>query len=313
MDRRKFIRNSSLLTIGSTLTGTAKAGSRQEEMKKEALLVAFLTDIHVKPDAIAEAGMAKAFRHVNGLSKKPHFIINGGDAIMDAMAADKTKTREQWDVWQRILEAENRLPVYHVIGNHDTWGWQVKDESVKNDPLYNKAWAVKEHKMPGRFYSFVQKNWKFIILDSAQENNGGYIARLDDEQYNWLEQELQNTSPDQHICIASHIPLVSFCAAMFFDDHLPNGDWKLSRALLHVDARKLIQLFTRHKNIRTCLSGHIHLQDELNYLGVKYYCNGAVSGNWWKGSFQDFAPAYAVIELYNDGTSSRKMIKYKTE
>ena len=311
MDRRKFIRNSSLLTIGSTLTGTAKAGSRQEEMKKEALLVAFLTDIHVKPDAIAEAGMAKAFRHVNGLSKKPHFIINGGDAIMDAMAADKTKTREQWDVWQRILEAENRLPVYHVIGNHDAWGWQVKDESVKNDPLYNKAWAVKEHKMPGRFYSFVQKNWKFIILDSAQENNGGYIARLDDEQYNWLEQELQNTSPDQHICIASHIPLVSFCAAMFFDDHLPNGDWKLSRALLHVDARKLTQLFTKHKNIRTCLSGHIHLQDEVDYLGIKYYCNGAISGNWWNGSFQEFAPAYAIIELFDDGSSKRTMINYQ--
>lgn len=310
MDRRKFIRNSSLLTIGSTLTGTAKAGSRQEEMKKEALLVAFLTDIHVKPDAIAEAGMAKAFRHVNGLSKKPHFIINGGDAIMDAMAADKTKTREQWDVWQRILEAENRLPVYHVIGNHDAWGWQVKDESVKNDPLYNKAWAVKEHKMPGRFYSFVQKNWKFIILDSAQENNGGYIARLDDEQYNWLEQELQNTSPDQHICIASHIPLVSFCAAMFFDDHLPNGDWKLSRALLHVDARKLTQLFTRHKNIRTCLSGHIHLQDEVQYKGVHYFCNGAISGNWWKGAFKGFDPAYALFKFHANGKVEREMVTY---
>ena len=310
MDRRKFIRNSSLLTIGSTLTGTAKAGSRQEEMKKEALLVAFLTDIHVKPDAIAEAGMAKAFRHVNGLSKKPHFIINGGDAIMDAMAADKTKTREQWDVWQRILEAENRLPVYHVIGNHDAWGWQVKDESVKNDPLYNKAWAVKEHKMPGRFYSFVQKNWKFIILDSAQENNGGYIARLDDEQYNWLEQELQNTSPDQHICIASHIPLVSFCAAMFFDDHLPNGDWKLSRALLHVDARKLTKLFTRHKNIRTCLSGHIHLQDEVQYKGVHYFCNGAISGNWWKGAFKGFDPAYALFKFHANGKVEREMVTY---
>jgi len=48
----------------------------------------------------------------------------------------------------------------------------------------------------------------------------------------------------------------------------------------------------------------------VDYLGIKYYCNGAVSGNWWKGAFQDFAPAYAVIELYDDGTSLRKMVEY---
>ncbi len=281
-----------------------------EENKKSFLSVAFISDVHVKPTEVAEAGMRKAFRHVNNLSSKPEFIINGGDAIMDALAADKIKTGAQWDVWNKVLDDENHLPIYHVIGNHDVWGWQLKDESVKSDSLYDKAWAVKQHKMPNRFYSFEKEAWKFIILDSTQENNGGYIAKLDEQQMAWLEQELKNTSSDKSICIVSHIPIVSFCSAMFFDDHLPNGDWKLSRALLHVDARKIIQLFTGYKNIRCCLSGHIHLQDEVKYKGISYYCNGAISGKWWSGDFKGFEPAYAMFQFGKNGSVKREILNY---
>lgn len=308
MDRRKFLRNSSLLTIGSGLLPTTTLMA--EEPKKSTVKVAFLTDVHVKPTEVAETGMRKAFRHVNALKDKPDFIINGGDAIMDALAADKQKTEAQWTVWNRVLAEENRLPIYHIIGNHDIWGWQLKDESAKHDPLYDKAWAIKQHAMPGRYYSFVKNNWKFIILDSTQFNGGGYIARIDEPQMAWLEEELKNTSSDQHICLASHIPIVSFCSAMFFDDHLPNGDWKLSRALLHVDARKLVQLFSGFKNIRCSLSGHIHLQDVVEYKHVKYFCNGAVSGNWWGGAFKGFDPAYALFRFEKDGSVSREMTAY---
>jgi len=307
MDRRNFIKASGILAVG---TGLMHNEATAESNKKSDLKVAFLTDVHIKPSEIAEAGMRKAFRHVNNLSTKPDFIINGGDAIMDAMAVDKAKATEQWDLWNKILAAENKLPMYHIIGNHDVWGWQVKDESIKSDPLYDKAWAVKQHNLPNRYYSFQKKNWKFIILDSTQQNGGGYIARLDDEQMAWLEQELKNTSPDLHVCIASHIPIVSFCSAMFFDDHLPNGDWKLSRALLHVDARKITQLFNGYKNIRCCLSGHIHLQDVVDYKGIQYFCNGAVSGNWWNGAFKEFEPAYALFQFGKDGAVKREMIRY---
>ena len=80
---------------------------------------------------------------------------------------------------------------------------------------------------------------------------------------------------------------------------------------MHTDFISLKKLFLAHPNIKICLSSHIHLQDELEYLGIKYYCNGAVCGNWWKGSFQEFAPGYAIIELFDDGTSARNMVTYK--
>lgn len=308
MDRRKFIQNTALASTASlTFISNTEASSKKSKLS---FIAAHITDVHVKPHPIAEEGMRKAFRHVNSLKNKPHFIINGGDAIMDAMAADKNNTQAQWDVWNRILKEENHLAIHHCIGNHDAWGWQVKDESIKTDPWYNKGWAVQQHKMPNRYYSFENADWKFIVLDSAHENNGGYIAKIDEEQFTWLETELKNTSPEKHICIVSHIPIISFCAAMFFDKNQDNGDWRLPRNLLHTDTRKLKALFKNYSNIRCCISGHIHLQDEVEYLGIKYFCNGAVSGNWWKGAFQDFEPAYALLRFYKNGIVEREMIEY---
>jgi hypothetical protein len=307
MDRRKFLRNSSVISIGASILPSAVSAN---PVKKQALKVVFLSDVHVKPTAISEAGMRKAFRHINQMKEKPDFILNGGDSIMDAMNADKKETEIQWNLWNKILREENKIPIYHAIGNHDAWGWQLKDAAVKSDPLYDKAWVIKEQKMPGRYYSFEKKNWKFIILDSAHENNGGYIARIDEAQLGWLEQELKNTSSDQHICLVSHIPIVSFCAALFADENQANGDWKISRALLHTDARKLVQLFSAYKNIRSALSGHIHLQDAVEYKKISYYCNGAVSGNWWNGAFKGFDPAFALFDFNKDGSVHRNMVFY---
>jgi 3',5'-cyclic AMP phosphodiesterase CpdA len=307
MDRRKFLLNSSLISIGSSILPATVSAT---PAKKENLKVVFLSDVHVKPTAVSEAGMRKALRHINTLKNKPDFILNGGDSIMDAMNADKASTEVQWNLWKKILQEENRLPIFHAIGNHDAWGWQLKDPSVKSDPLYDKAWVIKEHNMPARFYSFQKKNWKFIILDSAHENNGGYIAKIDDAQFAWLEEELKKTSSDQHICLISHIPIVSFCAAMFSDENLPNGDWKISRALLMTDTRKLVQLFSGYKNIRCALSGHIHLQDAVQYKNISYYCNGAVSGNWWNGAFKGFDPAFAIFDFNKDGSVQREIVSY---
>ncbi|MCE3282096.1 MAG: metallophosphoesterase [Chitinophagaceae bacterium] len=305
MHRRRFLQTTAITAALGLVSTQAFTASK----KKKSFRVAFLTDVHVKPTAKAEQGMRNAFRHVNS-QERIDFIINGGDSIMDALNATKEKVQEQWDVWHKVLKEENKLPLRHILGNHDAWGWQMKDETVKTDPLYDKAWAVKEHGLQKPYYSFDHVGWKFIVLDSAHENNGGYIARIDEPQFSWLENELRSTDPDTHICITSHIPVVSFCSALFTDKNLDNGDWRISRALLHVDARRLIDLFKQFTNIRCCLSGHIHMQDKVEYSGIDYYCNGAVSGNWWNGAFKGFAPAYAIFDFHRDGSVKRTMVNY---
>lgn len=256
--------------------------------------------------------MAKALQHLQSQRHKPAFIINGGDAIMDALAADKQKTQQQFDLFRSILAKENSLPIYHTIGNHDIWGWFLKQkDTVETDRLYGKQWVVEELAMPARYYSFTKGKWKFIVLDSTQLNpEGGYIAFVDPPQLEWLRQELTSAPSDNFICIVSHIPILSICAGLFFDKTEPNGDLKIQRNLMHTDFLSLKKLFAQHANIKVCLSGHIHLQDEVDYLGIKYYCNGAISGNWWNGSFQEFAPAYALFDFFDDGRCERTMIQY---
>jgi 3',5'-cyclic AMP phosphodiesterase CpdA len=307
--KRKTFLKTSATVIGSSFL---PAWSFAENKKRKTIRFAHITDIHVKPGIIPETGMARAFQHAQQLHPKVDFIINGGDSIMDALEADKQKAQIQWDLFHNILQKENSLPTYHCIGNHDIWGWFVKENKLNNEDLYGKNWIQETLGMKNRFYSFTKDKWHFIILDSTQLNPaGGYIAFLDPEQLEWLKQELSDNAKEKFICIVSHIPILSICAGLFFDKTEANGDLKIQRNLMHTDFLVLKKIFQQYSNIKLCISGHIHLQDELNYLGIKYYCNGAVSGNWWNGSFQEFAPAYAVIELNDDGSFRRTMINYE--
>ena len=307
MKRKSFLQTTAAV-IGA---GFLPSFSKAETLKKRPIRFAHLTDIHVKPGIIPETGMAKALQHVQSLKDRPDFIINGGDLIMDALEADKAKTQTQWDLAKNILQKENSLPIYHTIGNHDIWGWFIKNNRPEDDKLYSKAWVLETLQMKNRYYSFDKANWHFIVLDSTQLNPaGGYIGKLDPEQFDWLQQDLKNTPSSQYIIIISHIPILSICSSQFFGKTETNGDLMIKRNLMHTDYLVLKKIFMNYPNIKVCISGHIHLQDELEYLGIRYYCNGAVSGNWWGGAFQEFAPAYAVMELHDDGTTTRTMMKY---
>lgn len=308
MKRKTFLLSGAAAAAGSLLPQSGAA----EEVNRKPLRFAHLTDMHLKPGIIPEQGVTKALHHVQGLKKPVEFIINGGDAIMDALQADKPKTQAQWDILKATLRRDNSLPLHHVIGNHDVWGWFVKDNKPETDNLYGKVWAVETLEMKNRYYSFTKGAWHFIVLDSTQLNPaGGYIAQLDTEQLEWLQQELKAVPAEKFICFVSHIPLLSICAGLFFDKTEPNGDLLVKRNLMHTDFFTLKKIFGPYPNIRVCISGHIHLQEEIEYLGIKYYCNGAVSGNWWNGAFQEFEPAYAIMELFDDGQSRRTMVKYQ--
>jgi 3',5'-cyclic-AMP phosphodiesterase len=307
MQRRSFLQ-----TAGALAGAMSVPFALQAAPAKRSVRFAHITDIHVKPGEIPETGMAKALHHVQQLKQKPEFIINGGDSIMDALSADKQTAQQQFDLFKTILAKENSLPIHHCIGNHDVWGWFAKNQAdVQLDSLWGKHFVLETYEIPGRYYSFTKGKWKFIVLDSTQLNPaGGYIARLDPPQYDWLEEELAGTPKNTYVCVVSHIPILSICAGLFFNKTEENGDLKIQRNLMHTDFLTLKKLFAEHPNVKVCLSGHIHLQDEVDYLGVKYYCNGAISGNWWKGDFQEFAPAYAIVELFDDGSSKRTMVEY---
>ncbi|MDZ7876278.1 MAG: metallophosphoesterase [Saprospiraceae bacterium] len=317
MNRRNFLSNTLLSASAATLPFSTIGEDSPSVIspilpRKRVIRVAHLTDIHLKPDKIAEEGLAKALKSVQNLNPKPDFILNGGDSIMDALYKTKDEVKTQWALYKSIMKAENSIPVTHVIGNHDVWGWLSKSsDALKNDKLYGKAWVVDELKMSKRYYSFERSGWKFIVLDSTQINpSGGYTAYIDGEQFEWLKMQLTGTVATKHICIVSHIPILSMCSGLFFGKTEANGDLLTKNNIMHRDFFKIKNLFKNHANIKLCLSGHVHLQDSVDYLGIKYYCDGAVCGGWWRGNYQDFAPAYAVLDYYDDGSFERYFVNY---
>jgi 3',5'-cyclic AMP phosphodiesterase CpdA len=220
----------------------------------------------------------------------------------------------QWLTYAAVLMYECSLPVIHAIGNHDVWGWGVKDSSIEKDPLYGKEMALERLQLDNRYYSFDRAGWHFIVLDSIHPRNQvspqPYIGKLDEEQFDWLKQDIEAVSTTVPICIASHIPFLAACE--YFDG--PNeesGQWQVPACWMHIDARELRRLFLYHPNVRLCLSGHTHQHEVLDYLGVRYQTNGAVCGNWWEGWYMSFPPAYVMVNLYDDGSSDSEFVPYE--
>ncbi|HEY1858757.1 MAG TPA: metallophosphoesterase, partial [Gemmataceae bacterium] len=289
MNRRDALKTFGAVTAGgavSALAGWACAQrSVQHPPRRKALRVAHLTDVHIAPEGPSQAGMATCLRQIQAHGRRPDLILNGGDAIQDGGAADAARMRAQWKVWQSVLRDDCRLPIEHCLGNHDLWGKR------NSEPLHGKEWAMDEFGLAERYRSFDRAGWHFVVLDSVSSQENGYKARLDEEQFEWLRTDLDATAKTTPVLVLSHIPIVAACA-LFDGENEKSGNWVVPSAWMHIDARRIRDLFLQHPNVKLCLSGHIHLQDRVEYNGVTYVCNGAVSGNWWRGAYQGCAPGY---------------------
>ncbi len=291
----------------STLTLQAS----EKKTNKRSLRLVHLTDMHIHPNPIPEKGIQQLLDEIHSMDDKPDLVINTGDNVMDSLKRTQEETAAQWEAWRNYYRSKLNYELYSCIGNHDVWGWGLENKELENDPLFGKAWAVKELALPHRYYSIDKKGWHFIFLDSAMrdENNHSYTAKLDREQFDWLENELKQTNSKTPICIVSHIPILS--PSVFFDGgNEKTGNWNVPGAWMHIDARKIKDLFSSYPNIKLAISGHIHLADKTNYLGIDYLCNGAACGGWWKGKYQEFPPMYAVIDLHDDGSVHSELVHY---
>lgn len=313
VSRREMIQAAGAAAVGLGLGGSAWAARTEAAPAAKAnrvLRIAHLTDIHVQPERKAGEGLAACLHHVQSLKDKPDVIFTGGDLIMDSLGADEARVRTQWDVFTKVLRAECALPVEHCIGNHDVWGLKKQDsKTTGSERLYGKKWVLEVLGLTGRYRSFDRAGWHVVVLDSTFAVENGYTAKLDEEQFEWLQSDLQNADARKPVLFLSHIPILS--ASAYLDgDNEKTGDWVVPGAWMHIDARRIKDLFLKHPNVKLCLSGHIHLVDRVDYLGVSYLCNGAVCGGWWKGPYQECEPGYAVVDLYADGSFEHQYIQY---
>jgi len=314
-NRREFLRKAALtgalLPIAPTWVSAKTVDAPFNESKKRALRIVHITDVHILDKKNAEVCFARVIREINAMEDKPDLIINTGDTVMDENEETRETVETRWQVWSKIL-AENRIPMVSALGNHDVWYGPNKklDEEYKADKRYGKAWAMEMLKLSGRYYSFERNGWKFIALDSI---NGTEGYQLDDEQFAWLEDELEKTNSP--VCIFNHVPIISMGALLYATKHSPLKEVKFPSADMHNDHQRIKDLFSKHKTVKLALSGHVHYVDAVEFLGIKYLCNGAVSGNWWREplALDEFAPTYCIIDLYDDGTTDYRLVYYDSK
>jgi 3',5'-cyclic AMP phosphodiesterase CpdA len=307
MERRTFLASTmaALVAAGLPQVGAAPGAHRR------ALRLAYLTDMHVEPGLRPEAGFAQSLEAVAALPDPVDLLVNGGDAVFSALARDATDVAAQFRTFRRILDAGPRLPVMHCIGNHDVWGWGLGNppDYTLSDPRYGKGWALDALELESPYYQVDRGHWRFIVLDSTYPGASfDYQARLDDAQFSWLEGVLTSTPVTTPVCLISHIPLVSVAARHWFGAE-PSGVERgvIEEVLVHRDAGRVVALLEDHPGVKLALSGHLHMEERIEFRGVTYLNVGAVSGNWWNAEtpdFRGFGPSFATVDLFDDGSFS---------
>lgn len=300
MERRSAIKN-----LGGLLILPSLGFSASENAKMPALRIAHITDVHLKNEFGAPEKFIKCLHHLQSQSPKVDLILNGGDVVFDMNKENISTLNDQWKLLKDTMKDESSLPVHYCLGNHDIW-W---NETSKNEAFYGKKYSMNQLGLVKPYYSFVQAGWKFLILDSVHLDidQTWYIGKLGDAQFDWLEQELKNTSKDMPVLVMSHIPILT--ALLMIEDNIVNK-WTMLGGDMHTDTAKIIDLFYKYPNVKLCLSGHLHMRDKVVYNNVTYLCNGAVSGAWWKGQRRETAPGYGVIDLFADGSFHESYVPY---
>ncbi|MCA9093709.1 MAG: hypothetical protein KDA68_09500, partial [Planctomycetaceae bacterium] len=101
MKRRDLVRG---LVIGGVSGfvggGNPNAVGEVSGERKRSVRFVHFTDVHVHPKRSAPEGLAKAIRHVHALSDRPDFVLNGGDAIGDALEVGRDEVEMQWGLWK---------------------------------------------------------------------------------------------------------------------------------------------------------------------------------------------------------------------
>ncbi|MBO0932837.1 metallophosphoesterase family protein [Fibrella aquatilis] len=307
MQRRTLLKGIGAGLATATATPLLASARPIATLPTRSLRIAHLTDVHMQPVVGAAKGLARCLHHAQNLPDKPDLIINGGDAIMEAHGRGRGSVERQWSLFNEVLTADNSLPILSCVGNHDLWCREETAAALAD----GRRWAMDNLKLAKPYYSLDQNGWHLIILDSVQANPDGswYTAHLDEAQFDWLKQDLAATPATTPILIVSHVPILAAC--VFFDGKRYEGQtWNVPGRWMHTDARQLVDLFAKYPNVKACLSGHIHLTDRVDYNGVSYYCNGAVSGAWWFGAYQHTHAGYAVVDLFDDGTVRNDYVRY---
>lgn len=293
MNRRNFLRGSGLAAAGCALGGgrvEAQERRRAQSFSTGSFTFAFFTDVHIEPEMDAPQGTALAMELMN--ASDAEFAICGGDHVFDALRAHKERILEQYELYAQAQQTL-RLPVYHLLGNHDVAGLETGMSS--HDVIFGKALFEKTFNTR-TYYSFRHKGVNFIVLDSIMVKGRDWLPAIDIDQAAWLERVLAATVSMPSIVI-SHVPLATSMA-----NYAPGSNNKVYAPVLNSD---VIIPMLEHYNVIALLQGHTHIVESVHRHGIQYMSGGAVCGNWWKGMQFGDCEGVTLVTVDNGTVTSR--------
>lgn len=171
-------------------------------------------------------------------------------------------------------------PARFLPGNHDL-DFDATDDEHKFD-TYRANFGPE-------YYSFDVGNAHVVALESVEYPvaGGGYNGAVDEEQLEWLRQDIANTPEDKLIVLATHVPLMSFADQ---DSEVHQID----------QVQEIYEIIGEREAI--AVSGHTHALSNMRegdslagwreLYGVEalpftHIVAGAISGDWYNGRTLD--------------------------
>lgn len=178
------------------------------------------------------------------------------------------------------LYADANGPVRALPGNHDL-DFDAADD-VHSTDTYRRDFGAP-------YYSYDVGDTHFVALDNIDYNgaeadgsNGGYLEAIDQQQLDWLRNDLAQVGADQQIVIAAHAPIIGY------------------NEVITDNAPELYDILAEYPNAVT-VGGHTHTLEshragdtraEWAEQGVPELTHdqiiaGAVSGDWYSGALNE--------------------------
>jgi predicted MPP superfamily phosphohydrolase len=218
----------------------------------------FITDTHINTDSTVSKHFREIVRTANRLH--PDFILTGGDMVGSALSANESTAISLFSEMKSLFSYFT-IPVYYTMGNHDMFGVYAESGVSPDNPLWGKK--MFEAEVGKRYYTFMHKGWKFIVLDGTQiTGDRKYTGGFDKEQIQWLKDELKNTDKATPLIVSNHIPFVN-----------PNNLLSDTLPVMTKPYRSVLDLFEGY-NLKLVLQGHSHEMSDVLVRGIHFLSGG---------------------------------------
>lgn len=185
--------------------------------------------------------------------------------------------------------AMSGIPFFNVIGNHDM------DLEARTDE--GSSETFKEHFGPTH-YSFNRGKIHYVVLDDVFFMGVAkrYMGYINENQLQWLEQDLKAVPPGSTVVVSLHIPTNT-------GQHVRNKATEPELGGVVVNRQRLYDVLKQYSV--HFMSGHTHFNEVWIEGNMTEHNHGTVCGAWWTGPIcGDGTPSgYGVYEVDGDKLS----------